>query len=70
MRPGDIVVRHDQPDQQGTVAHVAAGVIIFVYWHGRSPSYEHVNDLRQQDPQPKRTNKKAAARRNGIRTKA
>lgn len=53
MRRGDIVVRHDQPDQQGTVAHVTAGIIIFVYWHGRAPSYEHVNDLRQQEPQPK-----------------
>lgn len=53
MRPGNIVVRHDQPDQQGTVGHVAAGVIIFVHWHGRAPSYEHVNDLRKQEPRPK-----------------
>jgi len=53
MQPGDIVIRHNQPAQQGTVAHVARGVIIFVYWHGRSPSYEHVHDLRKQEPRPK-----------------
>jgi hypothetical protein len=51
---GTIVARRDQPAQLGIVAHVVRGVIMFVYWRERSPSYEHVNDLRKQEPQPKR----------------
>lgn len=50
MRPGDIVIRHDQPAQQGTVIHVA-GDVIYVDWHGQSPSYEHIRDLCQAPTQ-------------------
>jgi hypothetical protein len=45
MQPGDIVARHDQPAEQGIVVFVIRGVILFVHWHGRPPSYEHAHDL-------------------------
>jgi hypothetical protein len=42
---GTIVARRDQPAQLGIVAHVVRGVIMFVYWRERLPSYEHAHDL-------------------------
>jgi len=45
IRKGTIVTRHDQPNQQGLVAEVVLDAIVLVYWQGRVPSYEHINDL-------------------------
>jgi hypothetical protein len=45
IRKGTIVTRHDQPAQQGLVAEVVLDAIVFVYWQGRVPSFEHINDL-------------------------
>jgi hypothetical protein len=45
IRKGTIVTRRDQPTPQGLVAEVVLDAIVFVYWQGRVPSFEHINDL-------------------------
>jgi len=66
MRKGDAVIRRDQPSQQGIVADVALGVLVFVCWHQRPPSYEHIRDL-QAIPAQK---KAPAGGRRGLRIRA
>jgi len=45
IRKGATVTHRDQPAPQGLVAEVVLDVIVLVYWSGRPPSYEHINDL-------------------------
>ena len=45
IRKGDIVTRRERPAVQGLVAEVVLDAIVLVYWSGRPPSYEHINDL-------------------------
>jgi len=66
---GTIVARRDQPAQQGTVADVVLGMIVFVYWHQRSPSYEYIHDL-QAIKKPRREVRRGLRIRASAKAKA